>query len=147
MFVVDASTLVIAADRSDPHHDRCRDQVLEWRRQPTPWYLTWPIVFEYLRIVTHPKLLCRPWPLPEAWTFIEAVLAAPALTVLCTGPHHQSIIQQLTETLPDLRGEQMHETAIIATMIEHGIRRIVTRDIEYHRFPMIEVLDPLRTPA
>ena len=103
--------------------------------------------FEYLRIVTHPKLLCRPWPLPEAWTFIEAVLAAPALTVLCTGPHHQSIIQQLTETLPDLRGEQMHETAIIATMIEHGIRRIVTRDIEYHRFPMIEVLDPLRTPA
>lgn len=144
MFVVDASVLLIAADRSDPNHDRCREQVLEWRRQPTPWYVTWPIVFEFLRIATHPKVLQRPWPLTEAWVFIDAILASPALTVLCAGPHHQSIIQQLAESLPDLRGEQMHQAQIVSTMVEHGIRRIVTRDIEYHRFPMVEVIDPLR---
>ena len=144
MFVVDASVLLIAADRSDPNHDRCRKQVLEWRRQPTPWYVTWPIVFEFLRIATHPKVLRRPWPLAEGWAFIDAILASPALTVLCAGPHHQSIIQQLAESLPDLRGEQMHQAQIVSTMVEHGIRRIVTRDIEYHRFPMVEVIDPLR---
>ena len=142
--MVDASVLLIAADRSDPSHDRCREQVLEWRRQPTPWYVTWPIVFEFLRIATHPKVLRRPWPLAEGWAFIDAILASPALTVLCAGPHHQSIIQQLAESLPDLRGEQMHQAQIVSTMVEHGIRRIVTRDIEYHRFPMVEVIDPLR---
>jgi len=29
---------------------------------------------------------------------------------------------------------------------EHGIRRIYTRDTDFHRFPFIEVLDPLTAP-
>jgi predicted nucleic acid-binding protein len=28
-------------------------------------------------------------------------------------------------------------------MREHGIRRLYTRDTDFHRFPFIEVLDPL----
>ena len=32
-------------------------------------------------------------------------------------------------------------TAIL--MHEHGIRRIVTRDADFHRFPFLEVVDPL----
>jgi hypothetical protein len=28
-------------------------------------------------------------------------------------------------------------------MREHGIRRIYTRDLDFQRFPFIEVLDPL----
>ena len=32
---------------------------------------------------------------------------------------------------------------IAALMIEHGISRIYTRDTAFHRFPGIEVIDPL----
>jgi predicted nucleic acid-binding protein len=32
-------------------------------------------------------------------------------------------------------------TAIL--MREHGIRRICTRDTDFHRFPFLEVIDPL----
>lgn len=28
-------------------------------------------------------------------------------------------------------------------MREHGVRRIYTRDADFHRFPFVEVLDPL----
>ena len=145
--MVDANVLVIAADRSDPSHERCREQVLAWRRQPTPWYLTWPIAFEFLRIVTHPHVLRKPWILPEAWAFMDAVLASQALTVLCSGSHHRSIVQELVETLPELQGQQLHETEIVATMMEHGIRRVVTRDVLFHRYPMVEVIDPLHPQA
>jgi predicted nucleic acid-binding protein len=31
-------------------------------------------------------------------------------------------------------------------MREHGIRAIYTRDADFHRFPGIEVRDPLRDP-
>jgi len=29
-------------------------------------------------------------------------------------------------------------------MREHGIHRVVTRDADFHRFPFLEVTDPLR---
>ncbi len=27
---------------------------------------------------------------------------------------------------------------------QHGMRRIVTRDVDFHRFALVEVIDPLR---
>ncbi|MFM1832350.1 MAG: hypothetical protein RLZZ461_666 [Planctomycetota bacterium] len=144
MFVVDSSVLVIAADRGDPSHEACRGLLEEWRRQPTPWYLTWPIVFEFLGLVTHPTVYRAPWRLADAWSFVEAVLAAPAVEVLAAGDRHTDIVADLLDRFPDLRGSQMLETQIAATMIEHGVKRIVTRDTLFHRFPMLEVVDPLR---
>ncbi len=144
MFVVDSNVLAIAADRGDPSHGVCRALLDDWRRQPTPWYLTWPIVFEFLGLVTHPTVYRAPWRLSDAWGFVEAVLAAPTVEVLAAGDRHAGIVADLLERYPDLRGSQMLETQIAATMIEHGVKRIVTRDTVFHRFPMLEVEDPLR---
>jgi predicted nucleic acid-binding protein len=30
-------------------------------------------------------------------------------------------------------------------MREHGIRRVCTRDMDFHRFPFLEVVDPIQT--
>ena len=144
MFVVDSNVLAIAADRADPSHEACRTLLEGWRSQPSPWYLTWPIVFEFLGLVTHPTVYRSPWQLTDAWSFVEAVLAAPAVEVLAAGDLHGGIVADLLERFPDLRGSQMLETQIAATMIEHGVKRIVTRDTLFHRFPMLEVVDPLR---
>ena len=144
MFVVDSNVLAIAADRGDPDHAACRTLLEGWRSQPTPWYLTWPIVFEFLGLVTHPTVYRSPWSLDDAWTFVEAVLAAPSVDVLGAGDRHADIVGDLLERFPDLRGSQMLETQIAATMIEHGVKRIITRDTVFHRFPMLEIVDPLR---
>ncbi|MBC03828.1 MAG: hypothetical protein CMJ34_11090 [Phycisphaerae bacterium] len=144
MFVVDSSVLAMAADRGDPGHETCRARLDGWRVQPTPWYLTWPIVFEFLGLVTHPTVYRDPWTLDDAWAFVEAVLAAPALEVLTAGDRHAGIVSDLVEQNPGLRGAAMTETQIAATMIEHGVKQIVTRDTLFHRFPMLEVVDPLK---
>lgn len=145
--MVDASVLAIAADRSETAHDACREQLETWRRQATPWYLTWPILFDFLRLVTHPRIYRKPWRTEQAWAYVDAILAAPTLSVLSAGDTHRSIVEGLLEELPDLRGELMHETQIAATMLEHGVKRIVTRDVAFNRFPMLEVVDPLRATA
>ena len=144
MFVVDANVLAIAADRTDPGHEACRLQLDAWRTQPGLWYLTWPIVFEFLTLTTHPSIYRQPWTVEAAWNYVEAVLAAPSLSMISAGERHQEILDRLLVDLPDLRGSQMHETQIAATMLEHGVRRIVTRDTAFHRFPMLDVVDPLR---
>jgi predicted nucleic acid-binding protein len=42
-----------------------------------------------------------------------------------------------------LRGNLLHDAHTAILMREHGIRRIYTRDADFHRFRFLEVLDPL----
>ena len=79
--------------------------------------------------------------------FVDAILASPNLTVLTAGDLHQSIVENLLGDIPGLRGESMHEMQVVATMLEHGIKQIVTRDTEFYRFSMLEVRDPLQTKS
>jgi predicted nucleic acid-binding protein len=45
--------------------------------------------------------------------------------------------------LPALRGNLLHDAHTAVLMREHGIRTIYTRDSDFHRFPFLEVVDPL----
>ena len=42
-----------------------------------------------------------------------------------------------------LEGNLMHDAHTAALMREHGIRRIYTRDTDFHRFPFLEPVDPM----
>ena len=48
--------LGLSADKDSPLHDRCRALLDAWRRQVTPWCLTWGIFYEFLRVSTHPRM-------------------------------------------------------------------------------------------
>lgn len=144
MFVLDANVLVFAADRDAPGHERCRERLLAWREQPEPWYLTWSVVYEFLRVTTHPRVFRRPWSSPQAWSFIESVLAAPSLALLTESDRHASVLADLIQHVPELTGNLIHDAHTAALMLEHGVRTIYTRDTDFHRFPGIDVRDPLR---
>lgn len=60
MFVVDTNVLVYAADESAPEHERGRELLESWRRSNEPWHLTWGMVYEFLRVVTHRGVLVEP---------------------------------------------------------------------------------------
>jgi predicted nucleic acid-binding protein len=50
---------------------------------------------------------------------------------------------QVLAELPHLAGNILHDSHTAILMREHGIRRICTRDTDFHRFPFLEVIDPL----
>ncbi|OGQ87723.1 MAG: hypothetical protein A2289_24730 [Deltaproteobacteria bacterium RIFOXYA12_FULL_58_15] len=143
MFVVDTNVLVYAADERAPEHTRCRALLLGWRAEILPWHLTWSIVYEFVRVVTHPRVFVRPWSAPQAWTFIDALLAASSLKVLVATEGHAEVARTVMNEVPDLRGNLLHDAHIAILMKEHGIHRIYTRDTDFHRFPFVEPVDPL----
>ena len=49
--------------------------------------------------------------------------------------------------VPEARANLLHDLHTAALMREHGISRIVTRDRDFHRFPFLNVIDPLRTDS
>jgi uncharacterized protein len=143
MFVVDTNVLVYAAERSFPEHERCRALVLEWRKSETAWYATWGVVYEFLRVVTHPRVFRKPWDIASAWSFVTALLAAPGFGLLVETDKHAAIVDELLAQVPFAAGNLMHDLHTVALMREHGVRRIVTRDADFHRFSDIETVDPL----
>jgi toxin-antitoxin system PIN domain toxin len=143
MFVVDTNVLVYGAETSFPEHSRCRELLLEWQRRVTAWYTTWPIVYEFLRVTTHPRVFAKPWTVASAWKFIEALLASPGLRVLTAGDKHAEIARGVLEEHADLRGNLLHDAHTATLMREHGVRQIYTRDTDFHRFSFLDPLDPL----
>ena len=85
----------------------------------------------------------QPWSAPAAWDFIAALLASAGLGILVPTPRHAEVAAQVIAELPHLAGNLFHDTYTAVLMREHGIRRIVTRDTDFHRFPFLEPVDPL----
>lgn len=144
MFVVDTNLLVYAAHPDSELHERARTLLEEWRQRHSPWYLTWGICYEFLRVTTHSRVFRRPWTAREAVEFLQGLFAARSLGLLVPTGRHMETLAGITARLGDLRGNIMHDTATVVLMNEHGIRTIYSRDTDFHRFPSIEVVDPLR---
>ena len=142
MFVVDTNVLIYASDEDSPFHSRCRELLEAWRLDGSPWYLTWGIVFEFLRVSTHPRVFRAPLTAGQAWAFVEAVLASPGVDVLVATDRHAEVAAKVFDELPHLGGNLMHDARTAVLMREHGIRRIYTRDTDFHRFPFLEPVDP-----
>ncbi len=142
MFVVDTNILLYAVNQDSPMHERCAALVAEWRARREAWFLTWGICYEFLRVVTHPRVLEYPWSRGSAWGYVEALLASPGLSVLTETDRHADVGRALIEAVPAVRGNLFHDAHTAILMREHGIRRIVTNDADFHRFGFVEVIDP-----
>ena len=143
MFVVDTNILVYAADADSPAHGRSHDLLEQWRSQPSAWYVTWAIVYEFLRVVTHPRVFRRPLSAGDAWRFVLGLLESPSVSVLTSTERHADVVSAVIQEIPLLSGNIMHDAHTAVLMREHGLRRIYTRDTGFHRFPFLEVIDPL----
>jgi len=145
VFVVDTNVLVYAADGDSPFHAACRDWLERQRGRADAWYTTWAILYEFLRVTTHPRVMRRPWRAPAAWDFVGALLASPGLGVLVPTQRHAEVAGQVITELPHLAGNLLHDAHTAILMREHGIRRVCTRDTDFHRFPFLEVVDPFQS--
>lgn len=145
MVLVDTNVLVHAADIDSPFHEPCRDWCERQRGRPDAWYTTWPILYEFLRVTTHPRVLRKPLSARTAWEFVTALLASPGLAVLVPTQRHPDVAHEMISELPHLAGNLFHDAHTAILMREHGISRICTRDTDFNRFSFLEVVDPVRT--
>ena len=144
MFVVDTNVLLYAADADSEFHTPCRNLLEKARNEASPWFLTWGICYEFLRVSTHPRVYRNPWDSAMAWRFLGTLLDAPGSSLLVPTGRHATVLDQCLDELPEARGNLIHDLHVAALMREHGIARIVTRDSDFNRFGFLNVIDPLR---
>ena len=142
--VFDTDVLIYASDEDSEFHDLCLQRLEEARRDSFPNFLTWNICYEFLRGVTHRGAVRSAWSPQDSWRFIETLLASPGFELLQPTERHAAVLGQTLSELPDVRGGLVRNLQTAVLMREHGVSRICTRDTDFHRFPFLTVLDPLR---
>ena len=79
----------------------------------------------------------------EAGRFLSILQESAGLGFLTPTDRHGRVLAEVIAEVPGLAGNIVHDTQTAVLMREHGIRRICTRDTDFHRFPFLEPIDPL----
>jgi len=141
VIALDTNILLHARREELGHHAAARRLVKSLAEGSEPWALPWPCIYEFLRVVTHPRVFDPPTPLATALEDIDSLLASPSLTLLGEGPEHRGHLRRTIEG-GDAVGNLVHDAHIAALAVEHGVAELWTLDRDFARFPGLKVSNP-----
>jgi len=129
---IDTNILVYASRTRSPFYSRAIDSLRQAGDSGATLWLSRQILREYLAVVTRPQPSQPALSIADATADVERFLAA--FNIAEDGP-------LVTRTLLDLLarhssgGRQIHDVNIVATMLAHGITRLVTvNGSDFQRF-------------
>ncbi len=138
---VDTNILVYADNVADSAHGPASELVHSLAAGPAVFYLFWPTLLGYLRIVTHPAILPRPLAPSTAMHNVEQLIGLPHVRV--PGEMAGFWTHYLDAAAGHTRGNDVPDAHIAALMRQHEVRVIYTRDRDFRRFDGIEARDPM----
>lgn len=143
MFLIDTNVFIYAADSGSKEHIKCRKLLETWTKNSLYWYTSWGIIYEFLRVSTHPRVFRKPLSIEQEFGFLEVILTSQGIRILLEEEHHHEVASRTFREINGLSGNLLHDAHTAILMREHGIKKIYTRDTDFHRFPFLEVIDPL----
>ncbi len=141
MKAVDTNILVYAEVVSSPRHPVARQLLAGLAEGVEPWAIPWPCVYEFLRIITHPRVYHPPVPPERARRDLDAILASPTLHLLSEGERHRKVLDRMLRE-SGATGNLVFDAHIAALCVEHGVSPLITGDRDFLRFPSIAIENP-----
>jgi toxin-antitoxin system PIN domain toxin len=142
MTAIDSNVLVYAHRADSAWHARADEVLQALAEGAAAWAIPWPCLYEFLAIVTHPKIYHPPTPQKDALIQVAHWLESPTLVLL-----HES--EGFWETLEGLlrrsaaQGGAVHDARIAALCLHHGVRTLFSADRDFSRFPELHTENPL----
>lgn len=141
MRALDTNVLVHAEILTSPFHSVARDLLYHLANGHAPWAIPWPYAYEFLRVVTHPRVYHPPMSKTAAIDDLRRILGSPSLILLGETPRHAEVMASLVEA-SGATGNLVHDAHIAALCLEHGVSELVTGDRDFARFPQIRTVNP-----
>jgi toxin-antitoxin system PIN domain toxin len=94
----------------------------------------------FLRIATNRRIFEVPTSRPEAFDFVDSVIAQPLHTPVDPGPRHLTLVRRLCDEA-DAVGDLIPDAVLGAVAVEYDCQ-LVTLDRDFARFPTVRHLRP-----
>lgn len=142
MIAIDTNILVYAHREDSPHHAAAQRLLHQAVTGRSPVGFPWPVLHEFLAIVTHPRIYQPATPMPDALAAVDAVTGAPGVHLLGEGADHLSIMSDLLAS-GGVIGARVHDARIAAICLAHGVDALWSADRDFSWFPQLKVVNPL----
>ena len=133
MIAVDTNVLVYAHREELPQHARARARLIELAEDQGRWAIPVFCLGEFLRVVTHPRLLDPPFEIDEACEAVGRLLASPSLVILAPSDRFWPLLAQAVKDAGAI-GNLVFDAQIVALCREAGVSQLLTEDRDFDRF-------------
>lgn len=140
---LDTNIFVYAHFTDFPEHRAARTYLEGVLRRPDPFFLSWQVYYEYLRLATHPRVLRLPLSIAQAQDDFRPYLRDPRCQLLGETDRHEAVLREITRALTSAKGNFLHDCHYAAILKEHAIDTIATADMDFRKFDFLKVVNPL----
>jgi uncharacterized protein len=142
VIAVDTNILVYAHRRDATSHQPAQLVVRRVAESSRGWAIPWPCLYEFLAIVTHPRIFRPPTPLDVALAQVSAWLEAPGVSLLAEEPGAWEVLGRLLMQ-GRVAGPAVHDARIAVICLLHSVSELWTADRDFSRFAGLSTRNPL----
>lgn len=143
MIAVDTNLLVYAHRRESRRHEEASSLLRGLAEGVDAWAIPWPCCYEFLSVVTNPRIWRENATSPEqSWRQLAAWTASPSLRLIGETEDYLEILESFVRR-PRVIGGVVHDARIAAICVAHGVEALLTRDRDFSLFPELRTWDPL----
>ena len=139
MVLVDTNILLHAINSDSPGCERASFALEGLINSLENWALSWGILYEFLRVATHPRVFPNPWNLDSAYAYVKDWVSDENCTVIGESHDHNEVLSASMDDVGRLSGNILHDFHHAVLMREHGISEILTLDKDFRVFPWIRI--------
>lgn len=144
MIAVDTNLLVYAHRRESSHHQQANAVIRALAEGTQAWAIPWPCVYEFLSVVTNPRIWKDTASLPaQGWQQLNAWAESPTNVLLSETNDFLAVLRRFVER-PRVRGGIVHDARIAALCIAHGVDTLLSADRDFALFPELKVRNPIQ---
>jgi toxin-antitoxin system PIN domain toxin len=140
LIIPDINLLIHAHNSQAPHHDVARAWLGDLLTRGGTVGIPWAVMFGFVRLVTHPRVLEMPLSAAEALDRVDGWLACPGVLILDPGPRHLKICRDLFEAV-GVAASLTTDVHLAALAIENQAE-LHSNDGDFRRFPGLRWHDP-----
>ncbi len=142
MIALDTNILVYAHREDSPHHAAAQRALQRAITGRSTVGVPWPVLHEFLAIVTHRRIYQPATPMPDALAAVEALTGAPGVHLLGEGADQLPLLSELLAS-GTATGARVHDARIAAICLAHGVDALWSADRDFSWFPQLKVVNPL----
>ena len=143
MIAVDTNILVYAHRRESSEHAAALAVMRALAEGDAVWAIPWPCCYEFLSVVTNPRIWRGDASTQEqAWRQFAAWTASPSNRLIGETPAFTELLGRFVQR-SRVVGGVVHDARIAAICVAHGVEALLTRDRDFALFPELRTRNPI----